>query len=87
MSTVFRKSLAIIFGVWNSRGTVNVLYETTEMIKGKLVPCQLFEDGTFKVNGETQSWYEEKKGVPWIPRKRKRFISLVREMIREGDFN
>jgi hypothetical protein len=69
---------------------VAIKYETTEMIKGKLVPCQLFEDGTFKVNGEIKPWYKTSlmpSAKPWIPSKRKHFVSLVRQGIRDGDYD
>lgn len=43
--------------------------------------------GTFTRNGKVSNWYKDQKtGKPWIPAKRKTFVSLVKQMVREGDF-
>jgi hypothetical protein len=43
--------------------------------------------GTFTRNGVASSWYkDEKTQKPWIPAKRKTFVALVKQMVREGDF-
>lgn len=48
--------------------------------------CKLFVDGTFTVNGRVAEWYKENAQTPWIPKKFQAFRSLVKQMIREGDF-
>lgn len=43
--------------------------------------------GTFTRNGKPTNWYKDQQtGKPWIPKKRKTFVSLVKQMVREGDF-
>lgn len=55
---------------------------------------QLWSDGQLvvlrKQGNETTNrdlpWYTKKEnGAPWIPAKRRSFVSLVKQMIREGD--
>ena len=64
-------------------GTVK--YQMVEFIGAHAVECRLYEDGTFTVDDQVSPWWEEKKGVPWIPRKYKSFKSLVKQMIRDQD--
>ena len=51
----------------------------------------LLKDGKFFIGrhpGDLQEreWYA-RKGVPWIPKKRQNFVSLVKQCSREGDFD
>jgi hypothetical protein len=65
-------------------------YETVEYIKDKMVEFRLYEDGTFTVNDKVKPWYKTSfapNGKPWIPAKRKSFVSLVRQGIRDGDYD
>lgn len=67
-----------------------VKYETSEMVGKKLVVFQLHEDGKFTVDGVERAWFKTSlmpSAKPWIPAKRKSFVSLVRQSIREGDYN
>ena len=63
-----------------SRGEVLFEFEDCD------VKCELMKDGTFFVNGTEHPWYKNEQGKPWIVEKRKTFKSLVKQMIREGDF-
>jgi len=45
---------------------------------------KLYDDGTFLIDGVKEDWYkDEKTGLPWIPKKRKTFISLVKQHLRD----
>ena len=51
----------------------------------------LLKDGKFFIGrhpGDLQErdWHKN-KGGPWIPRKRQNFVSLVKQYVREGDFD
>jgi hypothetical protein len=66
-----------------------VKYELEEIVNGKLVKFELHDDGKFMVDGVERAWYKTSlmpDAKPWIPEKRKSFKSLVKQMIREGDF-
>lgn len=67
-----------------------VKYEMVEYVGNHATEFRLYEDGTFTVDDEVKPWYKEslRPGAkPWIPAKRKSFKSLVKTMIREGDFD
>lgn len=64
-----------------------VKYEMTEFVGSHLTEFRLYESGVFTVDDQVNPWWEEKKGVPWIPRKYKSFKSLVKQMIRDQDYD
>lgn len=57
-----------------------------EFVGSHYTEFRLYENGVFTVDDQIQPWWEERKGKPWIPRKRKTFKSLVKQMIRDGDY-
>jgi len=64
-----------------------VKYEMMEFVGSHATEFRLYENGTFTVDDQIQPWWEERKGVPWIPRKYKAFKSLVKQMIRDQDYD
>jgi hypothetical protein len=68
-----------------------ILFEYQDFYKGKSATFCLTAEGAFYVRTEAGvtnlDWYKDQKtGKPWIVRKRKTFVSLVKQSIREGDF-
>ena len=68
-----------------------VLYDYLGMIGGKCVTFCLTTKGDFYSRDASgvctpHPWYKNEKGKPWIRAKRKTFVSLVKQSIREGDF-
>lgn len=48
----------------------------------------LYPDGTCTHKGRAVAWYKDQRtGKPWIPSKRKTFVSLVKGMERDGDIS
>jgi len=48
----------------------------------------LYSDGTCTHKGRPVAWYSDQRtGKPWIPAKRKTFVSLVKGMERDGDIS
>lgn len=69
---------------------LTLLYETVEVVKTRTIEFRLYTDGTFTANDEVKPWYkpsEKPDAKPWIPARRRSFISLVRQAIRDGDYD
>ena len=60
---------------------------TTDEAVYEYGPFILHKSGRMTRNGKECDWYKDEKGRPWIPGKRKSFVSLVKQMEREGDFD
>lgn len=43
----------------------------------------LYQDGTFTIDGVESIWYKNENGKPWIPVKRRSFIGLVKQILRD----
>jgi len=52
-----------------------------EIIDGK--KCELDNEGNFFLEGKKEDWFKSERGKNWIPRKRKSFVSLCKQIIRE----
>lgn len=72
-----------------SRAHLTLKYEYRDQLKnGNAAEFRLYTDGTFTLNDEVREWYRERAGGPgWVPAKFKSFKSLVKQMLREGDFD
>lgn len=67
--------------------TRNAPTTPTSPVRYDYLDFALHEDGTFTYKGKVCDWYKDQKtGKPWIPAKRKTFVSLVKAMERDGDF-
>lgn len=72
-----------------SRAPLVLKYEYRDQLKnGNAVEFRLYTDGSFTVNDVALEWYRERNDGPgWVPAKFQSFKSLVKQMLREGDFD